>query len=171
MILTGQDLDFLKQLRAAGERGRTVQTSSIRVALDRLAKGGFVVARPTGLDLVNYRITQRGRDASSTIHGGGKRRRGSVNSNLVRLKQTAPASSCAITTAVRSLTSLSRTSPAAGRRRTCSHARKRGGSPSTSRSCRSCCGSRSRIVQALAAGAAKLGGDMSLGCRPIYTWY
>ena len=51
MILTGQDLDFLKQLRAAGERGRTVQTSSIRVALDRLAKGGFVVARPTGLDL------------------------------------------------------------------------------------------------------------------------
>ena len=63
MILTGQDLDFLKQLRAAGERGRTVQTSSIRVALDRLAKGGFVVARPTGLDLVNYRITQRGRDA------------------------------------------------------------------------------------------------------------
>jgi hypothetical protein len=48
VTLTGQDLDFLKQLRAAGERGRTIQASNIRVALDRLARGGFVVARPTG---------------------------------------------------------------------------------------------------------------------------
>ncbi len=64
VILTGQDLDFLKQLRAAGERGRTIQeASNIRVALDRLAKGGFVIARPTGLELVSYRITQRGQDA------------------------------------------------------------------------------------------------------------
>jgi hypothetical protein len=61
--LTEQDLNFLKQLRAAGERGRTIQPSNIRVVLDRLAKGGFVVARPTGLDLINYRITQRGQDA------------------------------------------------------------------------------------------------------------
>ena len=63
MMLSEQDLDFLKQLRAAGERGRTIQAFNIRVALDRLAKGGFVVARTTGLELVNYRITQRGRDA------------------------------------------------------------------------------------------------------------
>ena len=63
MILSEQDLDFLKQLRAAGERGRTVQASSIRVALDRLAKGGFVLARPTGRELVTYRITQRGQHA------------------------------------------------------------------------------------------------------------
>ena len=63
MMLSEQDLGFLKQLRAAGERGRTIQASNIRVALDRLAKGGFVVARTTGLELVNYRITQRGRDA------------------------------------------------------------------------------------------------------------
>ena len=63
MMLSEQDLDFLKQLRAAGERRRTIQASNIRVALDRLAKGGFVVARTTGLELVNYRITQRGRDA------------------------------------------------------------------------------------------------------------
>ena len=63
MLLSEQDLDFLKQLRAAGERGRTIQASNIRVALDRLAKGGFVVARTTGLELVNYRITQRDRDA------------------------------------------------------------------------------------------------------------
>ena len=38
MMLSEQDLDFLKQLRAAGERGRTIQASNIRVALDRLAK-------------------------------------------------------------------------------------------------------------------------------------
>jgi hypothetical protein len=34
-----------------------------RVTLDRLARGGFVVARPLGTDSVQYRITQRGRDA------------------------------------------------------------------------------------------------------------
>jgi DNA-binding PadR family transcriptional regulator len=63
MTLTEQDLVSLKQLRAAGERGRTIQASHIRVVLDRLAKGGYVAARPTGLELVNYRITQRGQDA------------------------------------------------------------------------------------------------------------
>ncbi len=64
MILTGQDLDLLKQRRAAGERGRTIQeASNIRVALDRLARGGLAIARQTGLELVNYRITQRGQDA------------------------------------------------------------------------------------------------------------
>jgi hypothetical protein len=62
MILSPQDLHLLKELKAAGERGRTIQASHIRVVLDRLAKGGFVVARPTGLELVNYRITQRVQD-------------------------------------------------------------------------------------------------------------
>jgi hypothetical protein len=54
---------LLKQLKAAGERGRAIQASHIRVALDRLARGGFVVGRPMGGELVNYRITQRGQDA------------------------------------------------------------------------------------------------------------
>jgi hypothetical protein len=52
-----------KELKAAGERGRTVRAFSTRLVLDRMAKGGFVVARPIGLELVQYRITQRGRDA------------------------------------------------------------------------------------------------------------
>ena len=63
MVLTQGDLELLKQLRAAGERGRTIRAYSTRLVLDRLAKGGYVVARPTGLDLVQYRITQRGQDA------------------------------------------------------------------------------------------------------------
>jgi len=60
MILSQQDLHLLKALNAAGERGRSIQASHIRVVLDRLARGGFVVARSIGGELVNYRITQRG---------------------------------------------------------------------------------------------------------------
>ena len=63
MILSQQDLHLLKELKAAGERGRTIQASQIRFVLDRLARDGFVAARPTGLELVNYRITQRGENA------------------------------------------------------------------------------------------------------------
>jgi hypothetical protein len=63
MILAHGDLELLKQLKAAGERGRDIGGLNTRVTLDRLAKGGFVVARPMGLDLVRYRITQRGQDA------------------------------------------------------------------------------------------------------------
>ena len=57
-----QDFHLLKALKAAGERGRAIQASHIRVVLDRLARGGFVVGRPMGGELVNYRITQRGQD-------------------------------------------------------------------------------------------------------------
>jgi hypothetical protein len=61
MVLTREDLNLLKQLKAAGERGRTTETLEI---LERLAKGGYVVRRATsGGALVNYRITQRGKDA------------------------------------------------------------------------------------------------------------
>jgi len=63
MIPSPQDLHLLKQLKAAGERGRAIQAPHIRVMLDRLARGGFVVGRPMGGELVNYRITQRGQDA------------------------------------------------------------------------------------------------------------
>jgi DNA-binding PadR family transcriptional regulator len=35
----------------------------MRVSLDRLVKGGYLVGRPISRDLVQYRITQRGRDA------------------------------------------------------------------------------------------------------------
>ena len=60
MNLTMEDVALLKQLKAAGDVGRTIRAYNMRLALDRLVKGGYVVARPTGLDLVYYRITQRG---------------------------------------------------------------------------------------------------------------
>jgi DNA-binding PadR family transcriptional regulator len=63
MNLTLDDVALLKQLKAAGETGRTVRVYNVRLALDRLAKGGYVIARPTGLDLVHYRITGRGQEA------------------------------------------------------------------------------------------------------------
>ena len=63
MVLARADLEVLKQLMGAGERGRNVRKFSARVILDRLAKGGFVVARPIGVEAVQYRITQRGKDA------------------------------------------------------------------------------------------------------------
>jgi hypothetical protein len=62
LLLTQQDLELLKRLQAAGERGRSIPEFNTRIALQRLARGGYVVAR-TGLELVNYRITQRGKDA------------------------------------------------------------------------------------------------------------
>jgi DNA-binding transcriptional regulator PaaX len=63
MILAREDVELLKQLKAAGERGRNVRELNIRATLDRLVKGGYLVGRPINLDSVQYRITQRGQDA------------------------------------------------------------------------------------------------------------
>ena len=63
MFLGREDVELLKQLIAAGERGRDVSELNIRVTLDRLVNGGYLVARPIDLDSVRYRITQRGQDA------------------------------------------------------------------------------------------------------------
>ena len=63
LVLTLGDLELLKQLRAAGERGRNVRELNIRATLDRLVKGGYLVGRPIDRDSVRYRITQRGQDA------------------------------------------------------------------------------------------------------------
>lgn len=46
MVLTLGDLDLLKQLRGAGASGRNVRELNIRVTLDRLVKGGYLVGRP-----------------------------------------------------------------------------------------------------------------------------
>jgi hypothetical protein len=46
MILEREDVELLKQLKAAGERGRDVSGLNTRIILDRRAKGGFVFARP-----------------------------------------------------------------------------------------------------------------------------
>ena len=63
MVLTLGDLDLLKQLRGAGASGRNVRELNIRVTLDRLVKGGYLVGRPVDRYSVQYRITQRGQDA------------------------------------------------------------------------------------------------------------
>ena len=62
MVLTPEDVELLKQLKAAGECGCNIRGFNTRVALQRLARGGYVVAR-AGVELVNYRITKRGEDA------------------------------------------------------------------------------------------------------------
>jgi hypothetical protein len=67
MVLTREDLNLLKQLKAAGERGRTTQALE---TLQRLARGGYVIRRAAvGVALVNYRITQRGEDAINEHDG------------------------------------------------------------------------------------------------------
>jgi DNA-binding transcriptional regulator PaaX len=63
MFLTLGDLELLKQLRAAGGLGRNVRQLNIRVTLNRLVKGGYLVGRPADQYSVQYRITQRGQDA------------------------------------------------------------------------------------------------------------
>jgi hypothetical protein len=63
MVLTIGDLELLKQLRAAGKLGRDVRNLKIRVKLDRLVQGGYVVGRPKDAVSVQYRITERGEDA------------------------------------------------------------------------------------------------------------
>ena len=63
MSLTPEEAALLKQLKGAGAGGRTIRTYNTRLALDRLAKSGYVVARPTGLELVHYRISGQGEQA------------------------------------------------------------------------------------------------------------
>jgi hypothetical protein len=63
MILTQEDLEFLKQLGGAGERGRTIRARDAGAALLRLVKAGYVIDRTTGRNLTEYRITRRGDDA------------------------------------------------------------------------------------------------------------
>ena len=59
------ELDLLKQLKGAGERGRTIRTFDTRIRLDRLVKAGYVASQATGFDVVHYRITKNGESALS----------------------------------------------------------------------------------------------------------
>ena len=63
VVLTPEDIKLLKQLKAAGERGRIIHAFNTRVALQRLARGGYVIARTGDDGLVNYRIAKRDEDA------------------------------------------------------------------------------------------------------------
>jgi hypothetical protein len=63
MILSQADIELLKQLSAAGERGRTDYDFGAYGALKRLVKRGYVIDQQTGLASVRYRITRSGLDA------------------------------------------------------------------------------------------------------------
>jgi hypothetical protein len=59
--LTAQEIGYLKELCAAGERGRTVSAPTPRNELHRLIDAGYVNDHAISMDAVNYTITKRGR--------------------------------------------------------------------------------------------------------------
>ena len=62
--LTEDEIGLLKQLKAAGEHGRTTRALNSDAALARLIKEGYVVARTAKVDLMLfYRLTDRGQQA------------------------------------------------------------------------------------------------------------
>jgi DNA-binding PadR family transcriptional regulator len=58
--LTAKEIDFLKQLEAAGDRGRTISAPTLRGGLKRLVDAGYVVDEAVSSDAVLYRITKLG---------------------------------------------------------------------------------------------------------------
>ena len=60
--LTAGEITLLKQLEAAGDRGRTIKGAPA-THLQRLVKIGYVTDRGGGRDVVLYRITDLGRTA------------------------------------------------------------------------------------------------------------
>ena len=67
MILMENELDLLKQLKGAGERGRTVRTFDTRLRLDRSVKAGYIASQamrssPYGQDTEQKTITKKERD-------------------------------------------------------------------------------------------------------------
>jgi len=61
--LTRDEIWFLKALRAAGERGRTISAPSSRAALARLVHLQYVQERSQSEHRALYVITDRGRQA------------------------------------------------------------------------------------------------------------
>jgi hypothetical protein len=61
--LTSNEADFLKQLAAAGEGGRTISGGRSRNGLARLVKARYVTDHSAGPDTVVFVITEFGRRA------------------------------------------------------------------------------------------------------------
>jgi DNA-binding MarR family transcriptional regulator len=61
IALTAREIGYLKELFAAGDRGRTV--SAANNALHRLVGAGYVNDQAIGMSAVLYRITDHGRRA------------------------------------------------------------------------------------------------------------
>jgi hypothetical protein len=68
IILTTEEVKYLKELVAAGERGRTIAAPSHREGLKRLVEVGYVVSRPTSMRTVYHLITEKGRTALGPVH-------------------------------------------------------------------------------------------------------
>jgi DNA-binding MarR family transcriptional regulator len=65
--LTTEEVKYLKELVAAGERGRTIVEPSRREVLKRLVEAGYVVSRPMSMHTVHYMITEKGRKALGDV--------------------------------------------------------------------------------------------------------
>jgi hypothetical protein len=61
--LTTEEIKYLKELVAAGERGRMMAATTRREVLKRLVEARYVVSRPMSMDTVHYVITDQGRKA------------------------------------------------------------------------------------------------------------
>jgi DNA-binding PadR family transcriptional regulator len=66
MTLTKEELKLLKELKAAGTRGRTISAGKPHDGLKSLVKAGYATAHGAGLDRVLYLITERGKEALAT---------------------------------------------------------------------------------------------------------
>jgi len=64
--LTAQEIGYLKELCAAGDRGRTVTAPTLRNGLDRLVSAGYVNDHAINMKAVIYTITEHGRRALAT---------------------------------------------------------------------------------------------------------
>jgi DNA-binding MarR family transcriptional regulator len=64
---TAEEIAYLKELVAAGERGRTIATLRRREGLKRLVEAGYVVSRRISDHTVHYMITEKGREALGAV--------------------------------------------------------------------------------------------------------
>jgi hypothetical protein len=67
IILTTEEVKYLKELVVAGERGR-IAAPNRREGLKRLVEGGYVVSRPMSMHTMHYLITDKGRKALGAVH-------------------------------------------------------------------------------------------------------
>jgi len=67
--MTIEEVKYLKELVAAGERGRTIAAAATghREILKRLVEARYVVSRPVSKDTVHYVITEQGRQALGNL--------------------------------------------------------------------------------------------------------
>jgi hypothetical protein len=68
IILTTEEVKYLKELVAAGERGRTIAAPNRREELKRLVEVGYVVSRPMSMHAMHYLISEKGRKVLNAVH-------------------------------------------------------------------------------------------------------